>query len=112
VLFCVLFVCKCVLPPGDNPSAVNKYINICTNDTSSDKNGNKVSVSMKGGKFLGYLVRIICFTNAPPYGGELTVMQPKEGCNCTANYHTLKADSHIACRAHAAPMPFPCHAMR
>jgi hypothetical protein len=24
VLFCVLFVCKCVLPPGDNPIAVNK----------------------------------------------------------------------------------------
>ena len=28
VLFCVLFVCKCVLPPGDNPIAVNKYLNI------------------------------------------------------------------------------------
>jgi len=28
VLFYVLFVCKCVLPPGDNPTAVNKYINI------------------------------------------------------------------------------------
>jgi hypothetical protein len=26
VLFYVLFVCKCVLPPGDNPFAVNKYI--------------------------------------------------------------------------------------
>jgi hypothetical protein len=26
VLFCVLFVCKCVLVPGDNPIAVNKYI--------------------------------------------------------------------------------------
>ena len=26
VLFCVLFVCKCVLPPGDNPIAVKKYI--------------------------------------------------------------------------------------
>ena len=26
VLFCLLFVCKCVLPPGDNPIAVNKYI--------------------------------------------------------------------------------------
>jgi hypothetical protein len=26
VLFCVLFVCKCVLPTGDNPIAVNKYI--------------------------------------------------------------------------------------
>jgi len=26
VLFCVLFVCKCVLPPGDNSTAVNKYI--------------------------------------------------------------------------------------
>jgi len=28
VLFYVLFVCKCVLPPGDNPIAVNKYINM------------------------------------------------------------------------------------
>jgi len=27
VLFYVLFVCKCVLPPGDNPIAVKKYIN-------------------------------------------------------------------------------------
>jgi hypothetical protein len=25
-LFYVLFLCKCVLPPGDNPIAVNKYI--------------------------------------------------------------------------------------
>ena len=24
--------------------------------------------------------------------------------------YTLKADSHIACRAHAAPMTFPCYA--
>jgi hypothetical protein len=28
VLFYVLFVCKCVLLPGDNPIAVNKCINI------------------------------------------------------------------------------------
>jgi hypothetical protein len=26
VLFYVLFVCKCVLPPGDNSNAVNKYV--------------------------------------------------------------------------------------
>ena len=26
VLFYVLLVCKCVLPLGDNPTAVNKYI--------------------------------------------------------------------------------------
>ena len=26
VFFFILFVCKCVLPPGDNPFAVNKYI--------------------------------------------------------------------------------------
>jgi len=32
VLFYVLFVCKCVLPLGDNPIAVNKYI-ISTVDT-------------------------------------------------------------------------------
>jgi hypothetical protein len=24
---------------------------------------------------------------------------------------TFKADSHIACRSHAGPMPFPCHAV-
>jgi hypothetical protein len=29
VLFCVLVVCKCVLPPGDNPTAVNKCIVYC-----------------------------------------------------------------------------------
>jgi hypothetical protein len=28
LLFYVLFVCKYVPPPGDNPIAVNKYINI------------------------------------------------------------------------------------
>ena len=28
------------------------------------------------------------------------------------NIKTVKADSHIACRAHAVPMPFPCHALR
>ena len=26
VLFYVFFVCKCVLPPGDNPVAVNNYV--------------------------------------------------------------------------------------
>jgi len=31
VLFYVLFVCKCVLPSGDNPTAVNKYIKIIFN---------------------------------------------------------------------------------
>jgi hypothetical protein len=31
VMFCVLFVCKCVLPPGVNPIAVDKYINIDIN---------------------------------------------------------------------------------
>jgi hypothetical protein len=25
-LFYVVFVCKCVLPPGDNPIAANEYI--------------------------------------------------------------------------------------
>jgi hypothetical protein len=32
VLFYVLVLCKCVLPPGDNPTAVNKYHkNVSTN---------------------------------------------------------------------------------
>ena len=28
-----------------------------------------------------------------------------------AAFTAIKADSHIACRAHVTPMPFPCHAM-
>ena len=35
VCFYVLFVCKCVLPPGDNPIAVNKYIIIISSLTNS-----------------------------------------------------------------------------
>jgi hypothetical protein len=31
VMFYVLFMCKCVLPPGVNPIAVDKYINININ---------------------------------------------------------------------------------
>jgi hypothetical protein len=31
VMFYVLFMCKCILPPGVNPIAVDKYININTN---------------------------------------------------------------------------------
>jgi hypothetical protein len=34
VLFCVLFVCKCVLPPGVNPTAVNKISYILSNHIS------------------------------------------------------------------------------
>ena len=33
VLFYVLLVCKCVLPPGDNPIAVNNYIITFKNST-------------------------------------------------------------------------------
>jgi hypothetical protein len=36
VLFCVLFVFKCVLPPGDNPIAVNKYYYIIIIKTPDD----------------------------------------------------------------------------
>ena len=35
LLFYVLFVCKCVLPPGDNPTAVNKYHIICLTESST-----------------------------------------------------------------------------
>ena len=31
--------------------------------------------------------------------------------NDAFSHGCLKADSHIACRSHAAPMPFPCHAV-
>jgi len=31
VFFYIFFVCKCVLPPGDNPIAVNMYIILLSN---------------------------------------------------------------------------------
>ena len=71
---------------------------ICTNDAFSEENGNKDSVCVKGRKFLGYLIRIMCFISASPHGGRrLTVMRQKEGCNCTVNYHTLSY--HVTCCA-------------
>jgi hypothetical protein len=52
VLFHVLFVCKCVLPPGDNPIAVNKYIYIIT--------------CVSWVLLLGYLKRLSFATNIYP----------------------------------------------
>ena len=51
VLFYVLFVCKCVLPLGDNPIAVNKYININMSVTfytecGAPKHSNRASFSL------------------------------------------------------------------
>jgi hypothetical protein len=37
MLFYVMFVCKCVLPPCDNPIAVNKYIKININTRNVNK---------------------------------------------------------------------------
>ena len=31
--------------------------------------------------------------------------------NCMAKLASVKADSHITCRSHAASVPFPCHAV-
>jgi predicted amino acid racemase len=49
VLLYVLLVCKCVLPPGDNPISINKYITL--NRYSSDN-----------GHVILCLVRFIHFT--------------------------------------------------
>ena len=44
-----------------------------------------------------------------PSAGRYNILAQEEKCSSLC---TLKADSHIACRAHAAPMPFPCHAAK
>jgi hypothetical protein len=46
VLFCVLFVCKYVLPPDDNPNAVNKYIIIII-PNSEKKNQRDIIVNVR-----------------------------------------------------------------
>jgi hypothetical protein len=49
VLFCVLFVCKCLPPPGDNSIAVNKYIiSITDKFTRSAKPIRITSVQISG----------------------------------------------------------------
>ena len=52
VLFSVLFVCKCVLPPGDNPTAVNKYI-IHHINYPVLLWGHSIPISIKEDSFLG-----------------------------------------------------------
>ena len=48
LLFYILFVCKCVLPPGDNPTAVNKYI-IITSFTCLLRSSQESRVHEKSG---------------------------------------------------------------
>ena len=46
-------------------------------------------------------------TVVPEWQGEVITEQ-----HLQASQNVMfKADSHIACHSHAAPMPFPCHAM-
>jgi hypothetical protein len=44
------------------------------------------------------------------YSSDLIICKLSSSCS-RRGVVAVKADSHIACRAHAAPMPFPCHAM-
>ena len=53
VLFYVLFVCKCVLPPGDNPIAVNKYI--IYNSVASSVVSTEIIVDLQPVKSLHFL---------------------------------------------------------
>jgi hypothetical protein len=62
VLFSLLFVCKCVLPPGDNPIAVNKYTisNFYTNNFWKTKRSNTIPnwVTL----LLNYTLFLICIS--------------------------------------------------
>ena len=44
------------------------------------------------------------------FGNQKIIQLVKKSPACDGN-RRFKADSHIACRAHAAFMPFPCHAV-
>jgi hypothetical protein len=67
-MFYVLFVCKCVLPPGVNPIAVDKYININIKDTppllptgdtlTVSPVGSNVGVSYQSCKYSQMLLRM------------------------------------------------------
>jgi hypothetical protein len=47
MLFYVLFVCKCVLPPGVNPTAVNKYIITLCVDTQNYKVPTEITLRLE-----------------------------------------------------------------
>jgi hypothetical protein len=69
VLFYVLFMCKCVLPPSDNPTAVNKYINIKNlNDTVVNRTRDlptcKASVVARFEGFIFGHVNVVSFISA------------------------------------------------
>ena len=46
VLFYVLFVCKCVLSPGDNQIAVNNNNNNNNNNTNNNNNNNNLFLTI------------------------------------------------------------------
>jgi len=85
VLFCVLFVCKCVLLPGDNPIAVNKYISC--HIYNFPKLPNSWTVYFKTWFFLS-LFKILCTFRRiwnPPWWryrkqGELQSLSRKHRC--------------------------------
>jgi len=41
----------------------------------------------------------------------ICILKPGNDLALPSFYRPIKADSHIACRSHAAPMQFPCHAV-
>ena len=53
------------------------------------------------------------FDNCYVLGCELQIVNLPmcETDYCICLLMTLNANSHIACRSHTAPMPFPCHAV-
>jgi hypothetical protein len=65
VMFCVLFMCKCVLPPGVNPTAVDKYIKYqISNNDFSYKYKNVITISSD--KLSHYSDKTMVWTTGEP----------------------------------------------
>ena len=84
VLFYVLFVCKCVLPPGDNATAVNKYV------ISSSMGTVLISRAVRRPRHFGY---------SPPSGAEV-----KDECSYTSAFLICP---NVVDRDNVLPRPLP-----
>jgi len=103
---------KCILLPAASFRLVSiraRVLNRRKPDLTLQIDGNLTlpCISHKGIEFLLYLTLKKCLSNV------LSWASLRSAARCWAGSRVptppLKADSHIACRAHAAPMLFPSH---
>ena len=82
-------MCTVLLPPGVNPTAVNKYINITSYDTSLGVYISIYNIALGGGLTV-FIACFLCQTVRQPFGNSLTFWR--------RNYYFFLILAHPVCK--------------